>query len=148
MAHLQSLGYVFGKHFLPHDAEHKRLGDYNRSTREQLQQLMPGQSFVIVPRITELQTGINTLRKHMKAAWYDKDTCAFGIERLRGYKKKYSTALAKFIDEPDKANGCSEGADAHRQWAQAKEIGLYAPSEDGYGAGQSAYVEAEAPDWR
>lgn len=146
--HLQSLGYVFGKHFLPHDADHKRLGDYNRSTREQLQLLMPGQSFVIVPRITELQTGINTLRKHMKGAWYDQEACAFGVERLRGYKKKYSTALAKFIDEPDKANGCSEGADAHRQWAQAKEIGLYAPSEDGYGARHSTYEEPDAPDWR
>lgn len=148
VTHLQGLGYVFGKHFLPHDADHKRLGDYNRSTREQLQQLMPGQSFVIVPRITELQTGINTLRKHMKSAWYDKDACAFGIERLRGYKKKYSTAMAKFIDEPDKGNGCSEGADAHRQWAQAKEIGLYAPSDDGYGASQSTYQEPEALDWR
>lgn len=148
VTHLQSLGYVFGKHFLPHDADHKRLGDYNRSTREQLQHLMPGQSFVIVPRITELQTGINTLRKHMKGAWYDKERCAFGVERLRGYKKKYSTALAKFIDEPDKANGCTEGADAHRQWAQAKEIGLYTPSDDSYGSNHSSYEEPEAPDWR
>lgn len=146
--HLQGLGYVFGKHYLPHDAAHKRLGDYNKSTQEQLQALMPGQSFVIVPRITELQTGINTLRKHMKGAWYDKERCAFGVERLRGYKKKYSTALAKFINEPDKANGCTEGADAHRQWAQAKETGLYIPSDDSYGSSHSSYEEPEAPDWR
>ena len=148
VGHLQRLGYVFGGHFLPHDADHKRLGDYNRSTREQLQLLMPGQRFIIVPRITELQTGINTLRKHMKAAWYDKKACAFGIERLRGYKKKYSSVAAKFIDEPDKGNGCTEGADAHRQWAQAKEIGLYSPGDDSYGSSHSRYEEPEAPDWR
>lgn len=29
-----------------------------------------------------------------------------------------------FIDQPDKSNGCSEGADALRQWAQAKDAGL------------------------
>jgi len=145
--HLQSLGYVFGKHYLPHDADHKRLGDTNRSTKQQLQQLMPGHKFVIVPRVTQLITGVNTLRKHMRGAWFDKDACAFGLERLRGYRKKYSHALAKFLDEPDKSNGCTEGADALRQWAQAKESGLYQPSEDGYGT-DDEFEMPPAPDWR
>lgn len=145
---LQEKGYVFGKHFLPHDADHKRLGDTNKSTKEMLQQLMPGQTFVIVPRVTQLMTGVNTLRKHMRGAWFDKEACAFGLERLRGYKKKYSQAMAKFIDEPDKSNGCTEGADALRQWAQAKEAGLYSPGDDGYGASQHTYQEPDAPDWR
>jgi len=147
--HLQALGYVFGAHFLPHDADHKRLGDYNRSTREQLQMLMPGQRFMVVPRTTELITGINTTRKHMVSAWFDKERCAFGLERIRGYKKKYSRALGKFTDEPDKANGCSEAADALRQWAQAKEIGLYNPHDDGYGVASTTKQEEHEPgDWR
>ena len=145
---LQEKGYVFGKHFLPHDADHKRLGDTNKSTKEMLQQLMPGQTFIIVPRVTQLMTGVNTLRKHMRGAWFDKERCAFGLDRLRGYKKKYSQAMAKYIDEPDKSNKCTEGADALRQWAQAKESGLYSPSDDGYGASQHTYQEPEAPDWR
>ena len=145
---LQEKGYVFGKHFLPHDADHKRLGDTNKSIKEMLQQAMPGQTFIIVPRVTQLMTGVNTLRKHMRGAWFDKERCAFGLDRLRGYKKKYSQAMAKFIDEPDKSNECTEGADALRQWAQAKESGLYSPSDDGYGASQHTYKEPEAPDWR
>lgn len=145
---LQEKGYVFGKHFLPHDADHKRLGDTNKSIKEMLQQAMPGQTFIIVPRVTQLMTGVNTLRKHMRGAWFDKERCAFGLDRLRGYKKKYSQAMAKFIDEPDKSNECTEGADALRQWAQAKESGLYNPSDDGYGASQHTYKEPEAPDWR
>ncbi len=146
--HLQSLGYVFGKHYLPHDADHKRLGDFNRSTKQMLQSLMPGQNFVIVPRITELMTGVHTLRKHLKSAWIDKDQCALGIERLRGYRKKFSQALNKFTDEPDKSNGCTEGADAMRQWAQAKETGLYTPSDDAYGSNDSSYKEPPPADWR
>jgi hypothetical protein len=147
--HLQALGYVFGGHFLPHDADHRRLGDFNRTTKEMLQALMPGQRFIVVPRVTELQTGINTLRKHVKSAWLDKERCAFGIERLRGYKKKYSQSMGKFIDEPDKANGCTEAADAMRQWAQAKENGLYNPTDDGYGvAVTDSREETEPADWR
>lgn len=146
---LQETGYVFGEHFLPHDADHRRLGDYNRTTREQLQTLLPGQTFRIVPRITELQRGIDLVRKHLKGAYFDKEGCAQGLDRLRGYKKKYSTSLMKFLDEPDKGNGCTEGADALRQWAQAKEIGLFVASDTtGQSAATSGYVEAPAPDWR
>lgn len=141
VAELQKRGYVFGTHFLPHDAEHRRLGDYNRSTQEMLQELMPGQRFSIIPRITELITGIQQTRKHMKGCFIDESGCAVGIKRLDGYCKKFNRMANRYIDEPNKANGCSEGADAFRQWAQAKELGLI---------GQTAarYEEAPAPDWR
>lgn len=140
---LKDKGYLFGTHFLPHDAEHKRLGDYNRSTREMLQELLPGQDFLIVPRITELINGIQQTRKHLKGAWFDKDRAKLGIERVEGYKKRFSRSDNRFVDEPNKANGCSEGADALRQWAQAKELGLL-----GSAASSSKYQEAPAPDWR
>ena len=39
---LQKRGYVYGAHFLPHDADHKKLSDYNRSVKDQLQLLLPG----------------------------------------------------------------------------------------------------------
>lgn len=138
---LQKRGYLFGTHHLPHDAEHKRLGDYNKSTQEMLQDLMPGQSFVIVPRITELITGIQQTRKHLKGVYFDEVSCKLGIQRIEGYRKKFSRADNRFTDTPDKANGCSEGADALRQWAQAKELNIV-------GSVASKYVEAAAPDWR
>ncbi|MDR6887868.1 MULTISPECIES: terminase [Variovorax] len=141
--HLQERGYLYGGHFLPHDADHKRLGDYNRSTREQLQLLMPGQAFFIVPRVTELMTGIYSVRKHIKGAFFDLDGTKQGIERIQGYKKKYSTSENRFIDQPDKSNGCTEGADALRQWAQAKELGMLANLTQ-----NTAYVEAPVSDWR
>ena len=141
--HLQGTGHLFGAHFLPHDADHKRLGDYNKSTKDQLQELMPGQAFIIVPRVTELMTGIYSTRKHLKSAFFDTKGCERGLQRIQGYCKKFSRSENRYIDQPDKSNGCSEGADALRQWAQAEELGLISML-----ASDQGYVEAPAPDWR
>lgn len=141
---LTEKGYLFGTHYLPHDADHKRLGDYNKSTRQMMMELMPGQKFVVVPRITELITGIQQTRKHLKGVFMDQDRCKKGIERIEGYKKKFSRADNRFTDEPDKTNGCSEGADALRQYAQAKETGLLIYS----GSTSSQTRPPPPPDWR
>ena len=126
-AMLQGKGYVYGAHFLPHDANQKKLSDYNKSVREQMQDLLPGHAFFIVPVVSQLMTGIYAARKHLKTAWFDVDGTKEGIERLSNYKKKWSAADARYMDDtPDKSNGCSEGADAFRQYAQAKELGLIA----------------------
>lgn len=143
VAELRARGYLFGTHFLPHDADHKRLSDFNRSTLEMLQDLMPGERFVTVPRITELITGIHQTRKHMKGCYIDETRCDKGIKRLEGYRKKFSRSEDRFIDQPDKSNGCSEGADAYRQWAQAKELNMIESANRQY-----QYQEAEAADWR
>ena len=147
--HLTGLGYVFGTHYLPHDAAHQRLGDYNKSTQELLQELMPGQRFDIVPRVTELINGIYATRKNLKTAYFDEKNCKLGIQRIEGYKKRFSRQDNRFTDQPDKSNGCSEGADALRQWAQAKELGMI----ESYSATtpdqtNNSYREAPAPDWR
>ncbi|QEL64769.1 hypothetical protein OTERR_12930 [Oryzomicrobium terrae] len=143
VAELRAKGYVFGTHFLPHDAAHKRLSDFNRSTQEMLQDLLPGEHFVIVPLITELVTGIQQVRKHMKSAFLDETACAKGIQRLEGYRKRFNRADNRFTNQPDKANGCSEGADAFRQWAQAKELGMLDSV-----TRKTTYEEAPPPDWR
>jgi len=141
VAEMRKFGYVFDRHFLPHDAAHKKLSDYNKSTKEQLQTLMPGEKFVVVPRISQLITGIYATRKHLKTAYIDKTRCKHGISRIENYRKRFNRADNRFTDEPDKSNGCSEGADALRQWAQAKELNML-------GGPQETYEPQEAPDWR
>ena len=149
--------YIYHTHFLPHDAAHQRLGDFNKSVLNQLQELLPSHNFVIVPRITQLMTGIQHTRKHLKNAWFDEKACAHGISRLDGYTKKFSATEKRFLDLPNKSNGCSEGADALRQWAQAKEIGMlgdyvYSANRDSAinGASSNTYGYEPAPpqDWR
>lgn len=151
--------YLYHTHYLPHDAAHQRLGDYNKSVLEQLQDLLPNHRFEVIPRITLLTTGILQTRTNLKTAWFDEGRCKLGIERIEGYKKKFNQADNRFIDQPDKSNGCSEGADALRQWAQAKDAGIlgdvvYTNSRqsvsdaDHHGNNHSSYQEAPAPDWR
>ena len=138
---LQEKGYVYATHILPHDADHKRLSDYNKSTRDMLTDLMPGQRFTVVPRISELITGVQMTRKHLKGAYMDETRCKLGVERIEGYKRKYSRADNRHTESPDKTNGCSEGADALRQWAQAKELGMLDTV-------TATYEEAPPSDWR
>ncbi len=141
---LRDTGYVFGAHFLPHDADHKRLSDFNKSTREMLEQLLPGERFSVVPVITELVNGIHQTRKHLKSAYFDQTACDKGIKRIEGYRKRFNRADNRFTDQPDKSNGCSEGADALRQWAQAKELGLI----ESASGRSSRYEEPPPADWR
>lgn len=142
---LLNRGYTFGTHFLPHDANQKKLTDTNKSVKQLLQALLPGHRFRVVPVITKLMTGIYQVRKHLKGAYFDLDGTKQGIERVSGYKKKFSTSENRYIDQPDKSNGCSEGADALRQWAQAKELGYLARIDED---DEHGYVEPEASDWR
>lgn len=141
VAQLKAKGYVFGTHYLPHDADHERLSDYNKSTRQMLQDLMAGERFVTIPRISYLMDGIQQTRACMRNYWFDETRCKLGIERIDGYKKKFSQKDNRYLDMPDKSNGCTEAADALRQHAQAKMMGYFTD--------HSNYkYENETPDWR
>lgn len=125
---LKAKPYVYATHFLPHDASHERLSRGNESTKEQLEDLLPNEDFEVLPQIPDLMSGIYMTRKWMKTVFVDKVRCALGISRLEGYKKRFSRADSKYINKPDKSNGCSEGADAFRQYAQARDAGLVGSS--------------------
>lgn len=145
VAKLKEKGYVFDTHYLPHDATHERLSDFNKSTLQMLQDLMPGERFVVVPRISYLMDGIQQTRACMRNYYFDQTNCKLGIDRLDGYKKRWNNAESRYVDQPDKSNGCSEGADALRQHAQAKMAGLIVSSTKTAG---SDYEEDNDNDWR
>ena len=145
VAKLREKGYVFDTHYLPHDATHERLSDFNKSTLQMLQDLMPGERFVVVPRISYLMDGIQQTRACMRNYYFDQTNCKLGIDRLDGYKKRWNNTESRYVDQPDKSNGCSEGADALRQHAQAKMAGLIVSSTRVAG---SDYEEDNDNDWR
>jgi hypothetical protein len=91
-----------------------------------------------------LINGIHQTRKHLKGCYFDAARCKLGISRLEGYRKRFSIQDQRYTDQPDKTNGCSDGADALRQWAQAKELGMVGRNK----AGSARDVEAASPDWR
>jgi hypothetical protein len=111
--------------YLPHDAEHKRLGenpDTNRSIREMLEDMMPGVRFETVPRVTRINSGITATRNVFASCWFDATHCKQGITRLANYRKKWNRTTGNWSDEPmHDAN--SHGADAFRQFGQVADKG-------------------------
>jgi hypothetical protein len=118
---LQDKPYVYNKHFLPHDASHKRQNDLNESIEDILKRLGL-RNIEIVSKVTTLLQGIQITWSQFASAYFDEKRCAEGINRLDNYKKRRNQK-GGWSEDADKSNGCSEGADAFRQWAQAKNAG-------------------------
>lgn len=130
--HLQNTGYLWNKHFMPHDAAHKRLSDTNKSTKQMLEDLGL-RNVEIVPVISDINTGIQITRDNFPSAYFDEVGCKQGFAHLENYKKKWNARDGRWSNEPLK-DATSEGADAFRQWAQAKSSGMVTLAGDTWGA--------------
>ena len=106
-------GYVYGNHYLPHDARAKTLSS-NRSVIEQLGDKLPIKSLRIVPNLS-LQDGIQASRLALTRAWFD-HKCTDGIECLRQYQREYDEDKKVFRDKP-RHDWTSHGSDAFRYLA-------------------------------
>lgn len=118
-------GIVWGIHYLPHDAEHRRPGTDNLdSPLDMLQAMNLGGKWDTVPRVQDLTHGIQMARDAFANAYFDEAACAKGIAHLQGYRKKWNRSAGRWSDEPNKADGHSEAADAFRQFAQGYDAPL------------------------
>jgi hypothetical protein len=122
VSEMQKTGWVWGRHFLPHDGNHVRQGmNKNLSPKVMLEQLGL-KNIEIVPRVEDIMHGIQATRNAFATCWFDETECKQGIIHLDNYKKQWSTTNQRFTDHP-KHDEHSEGADAFRQFAQGfKEI--------------------------
>ncbi len=114
-------GWTYGTHFLPHDAEQKRI-EAKHSAIEQLRILMPGERFLAVPRIDHTINGINMTRTKFKDCYFDADGCADGIAALDAYRKKWSARTGTWMAIPEHDH-FSNYADAFRQFGQGWAMG-------------------------
>lgn len=131
---LLKTGYTFGTHYLPHEAAYKRIGksaDTNQSIEEMLQDLLPGARFHVVPRVTNLQSGIQATRAAFSSSLFSEEGCLDGIKRLSNYRKRWNQALGCWSDQEQQDDNC-HGADAYRQFGQMLEAG------ETFGAGSIA----------
>lgn len=116
---------TFGVHYLPHEADYKRLGkdpDTNQTLKEMFEELWPGQRFEIVSRISNLQAGITATRQAFPSAHFDEEGCAVGLKRVGNYRKKWNKATGCWSDQ-EQSDDSAHGADALRQWGQEKASG-------------------------
>jgi hypothetical protein len=120
IAEMQALRYVWGTHYLPHDAKHERQqGQQVTSPFKELKAFKTiGGIWTVVPRVDELLHGIQKTRQMFGQATFDEEGCKDGLAHLGAYRKKWIKASATWSSEPEKSTGHSEAADAFRQWAQ------------------------------
>lgn len=122
---LQKQGLPFGRHYLPHEAAYKRMGetpDTNHSLQEMLERLMPGQRFEVVPRVSSVQAGIQATRAQFASCWFSEEGCDQGLKRLTGYRKGWDKTRGCWRDEPVHDDH-SHGSDAFRQFGQVVDAG-------------------------
>jgi hypothetical protein len=116
---IQKRGYLLGNIYLPHDGGDKSVVT-NLTAESEMKRLFPGVKVRIVPRVSQLQMGIDAARSSIAESYFHEVQCSEGIECLENYRKKWNETLGNWSDEPvhDKY---SHGADAYRQFAQGWE---------------------------
>jgi hypothetical protein len=119
---LKQKDYLYGRHFVPHDAGHKRLSIKNKSTVDMLKELGL-KNIIVVPQTPDITLGIQQTREAFASAYFDQERCKLGIQRLDNYKKKWNSTEGRWTSQPAHDIN-SEGADSFRQYGQAKAIGL------------------------
>lgn len=116
---LQNLGYLWGTHYLPHDAGHKRQqAEVLSAPIDELRKTAIGGKWVIVPPVPLISHGIQMTRDALAQSWIDETACAAGLDHLAGYRKTWNDTAGCWSDQP-RHDVHSEAADAFRQFGQS-----------------------------
>jgi hypothetical protein len=107
-------GYAFGEHYFPHDVATCEISN-GRSRFDTLVSL--GITPRTVPRVANINDGINAVRRLLGQSRIDPLACDRGLKALRNYRKEWDDDHATFRDRP-LHNWASHGADAFRTFAQ------------------------------
>jgi len=109
---LQTRGYVYGEHILPHDARVQELG----SGKTRVETLT---ALGFRPRVLDahkLEDGIGAARLLLARCWFDAEKCTRGLEALRHYRCEWDARRQTFRERP-LHDWASHGADAFRYLA-------------------------------
>ena len=105
--------YVYGTHYLPHDVMVRELGNGGKSRHETLDGL--GLRNINVGVACDPEDRINATRLTIPVCYFDKTNCEAGLDRLRGYRKRWLKATATFGGPIHDEN--SHGSDAFGEFA-------------------------------
>jgi hypothetical protein len=113
---------IYGHHYLPHDANHRRPGLEALKTPKDMLEEGGLRNCVIVPRTLDLiGVGIQELRQAFPSYYFDETNCDAGLRHIEGYKKVWLTGPGVWGSEPAK-NGHQHAVDAIRQHAQVADL--------------------------
>jgi phage terminase large subunit len=113
-------GYNLGEHYLPHDVQVTELS----SGVSRIDTLYKHglKNIITVPRVREIETGIEATRQIFKQCWFDKERCKQGLHALKSYRYEYDDKLKCYKRDKPLHDWASNGSDAFRQFAQAYQL--------------------------
>lgn len=109
--------FVWGTHYLPHDADQRRPGAEALKTPRDMLNDLGLKNIEIVPRIHDVVVGIEQLREDFPNFRFDEENCKDGITHLEGFSKVWNNTMGIWSPQIAK-NGHQHAADALRQKAQ------------------------------
>ena len=109
---LQARNWLWGNHYLPHDAQARELGS-GKSRVETLAGL--GIRATLCPFLP-VEDGIQAVRGLLPTCWFDKAKCKAGLEALRMYRRDYDERAQELRARP-RHDWTSHYADALRYFA-------------------------------
>lgn len=115
--HMQSLGYTWGRHYLPHDGEHRSWGVEQLKTSRDMLEELGLRNIEIVPRTPEVSIAIRQCRDAFHRYKFDQTRGKEGLHHLDHYRKSWNERLGAWSETPLK-NGHQHAADALRQHSQ------------------------------
>ena len=111
---LQNRPYVYGRHYLPHDAESSRLE--GKSIANQIRGVYGDRAVVVVARTDNVNNDLNVCRTVFANCWFDKEKCADGLHALRHYRYGVDEDTGRRSRLP-LHDWSSDGSDAFRTFA-------------------------------
>lgn len=113
LEHLQSLKYMYGMHYLPHDGDNETLA--SMSVANLIRKAYPGK-VRIVPRVPKKVMGIRAARVVFDLCNWDEENTVDGWQCLCRYQYKVNEETGQYSTEP-LHNDYSNGADAFQTFA-------------------------------
>lgn len=120
---LESKGYNYGTHYLPHDARQRSI-QTGQTTADMLQDILKETKVsddVWVLERLPVQDGINAVRSRFSRYHFDRARCAEGIKKLELYHRRWDSTKQVFLKEPVHDSN-SHAADAIRMEAISEDL--------------------------
>ncbi|MBI1202620.1 MAG: hypothetical protein GC182_08935 [Rhodopseudomonas sp.] len=115
--HMQSLGYTWGTHYLPHDGNRRFQGADQLKTSVDILSDLGLRNIQTVERTPNVTIAIRQVRDAFPKYRFDKTRCADGLVHLGLYKKEWNSRLGVWSSVP-RHDSHSNAADGLRQHAQ------------------------------
>ena len=111
-----SRGFVYGKHYGPHDLTTRDWSNMTGVTAQTRQEVAAdhGIDFIVVERVGDKSDSIESARRLINSSWFDSEHAGGLVEALDNYTRSWNKTIMQWTGIPAK-NGYDHASDAYQQ---------------------------------